>query len=140
MPWNVSKAVKHLQQHHEKQSTGTCARHVREAIEAGGVKLVRHLSAKDYGSSLKAVGFHVVDSGKHYVHRAGDVGIVQPIEGHPHGHMAMFDGKLWISDFVQYHGLYPGKSYRKEKPPYTIYRYPVVWTGPNPGKKAIAFA
>lgn len=131
MRWDVAKAVKHLQQKAKKHSTGHCAQYVREAIEAGGVLLVRHGSAKDYGPSLTAVGFMAVSTGASYHHRAGDVGIVQPIPGHPHGHMAMFDGKHWISDFEQLHGIYPGKGYRKDKPPYAIYRYPVAWTGPD---------
>lgn len=48
--------------------------------------------------------------------------IIQPIPGHPHGHMAMYDGAYWISDFVQYYGFYPGNAYRTAKPPYQIYR------------------
>lgn len=131
MPWNAEKAVAFLRKHAEPHSTGRCAQHVREAIEAGGVVLFRHASAKDYGPSLTAVGFLAIPSGPGYLHRAGDVGIVQPIPGHPHGHMAMFDGRHWISDFVQLHGLYPGHAYRVAKPPYAIYRYPLVWAGPD---------
>jgi len=48
---------------------------------------------------------------------------VSPIPGHPSGHMAMFDGDLWVSDFEQLHGLYPGPGYRKIKPHFKIYRY-----------------
>ncbi|MBP5132993.1 CHAP domain-containing protein, partial [Pseudomonas protegens] len=55
---------------------------------------------------------------------AGDVVIIQPIAGHPHGHMAMFNGTLWVSDFKQLHGFYPGHSYRVHKPAYKIYRHP----------------
>src|SRR5262249_23470326 len=131
MSWDSTKAVKYLQDNAEPHSTGNCAHYVREAIEAGGVTLIRHHSAKDYGPSLLVVGFNLIRSGLGYIHQLGDVGIVQPIPGHPHGHMAMFDGKHWISDFVQWHGIYPGQSYRKEKPAYAIYRYPTVWTGPD---------
>jgi hypothetical protein len=124
MPWDAAKAIKHLRDKAKAHSTGHCAQYVREAVEAGGVILLRHASAKDYGSSLTAVGFRAVSAGAGYHHRAGDVGIVQPITGHPHGHMAMFDGTHWVSDFVQWHGIYPGKSYREAKPAYAIYRYP----------------
>lgn len=58
------------------------------------------------------------------IYIAGDVAIIQPIPGHPHGHMTMYNGSIWISDFKQYNGLYPGPSYRKHKPVFTIYRYP----------------
>lgn len=128
MPWDAAKAIEHLQSHAQPHSTGNCARYVRQAVEAGGVTLVRHLSAKDYGPSLTAVGFQAVATAG-YLHRAGDVGIVQPIPGHPHGHMALFDGTHWISDFVQYHGLYPGAGYRTAKPAYAVYRYPVAAAG-----------
>jgi hypothetical protein len=129
MQWDLDKAVQYLRQHKEPGSTGHCAQYVRQAIEAGGVTLHRHGSAKDYGPSLTAVGFQKISSGAGYLHRAGDVGIVQPIPGHPHGHMAMFDGTHWISDFVQMHGIYPGQSYRDAKPAYQIYRHPATWTG-----------
>ena len=58
------------------------------------------------------------------VYEAGDVVVIQPAMGHLHGHMAMYNGKIWISDFKQQNGLYPGEAYRKEKPVFKIYRYP----------------
>ena len=60
----------------------------------------------------------------------GDVAIIQPIAGHPHGHMAMFNGTQWVSDFKQQHGLYPNTAYRSLKPPFTIYRYQLLWAAP----------
>jgi hypothetical protein len=126
MSWDVRKAIQYLQSHAEPHSTGRCAHHVREAIEAGGVHLIHHVSAKDYGSSLLVVGFQEIPWEVVNMECAGDVGIVEPITGHPHGHMAMFDGTYWISDFVQLHGLYPGKSYRAAMPPFAIYRHPAA--------------
>ncbi|MEO6804162.1 MAG: hypothetical protein ABI197_13065 [Granulicella sp.] len=121
--WDENAAVAALDAAGGTLSQGLCAEYTRKAIEAGGVLLVRHTSAKDYGSSLIAVGFAALatDPG---VYQAGDVGIVQPIAGHPDGHMAMYDGTIWVSDFKQQHGLYPGPGYRVAKPPFTIYRYP----------------
>jgi hypothetical protein len=123
--WDVGAAVKHLKSHARATSHGQCARYTRVAIEAGGVTLVHHVSAKDYGSSLTKVGFKSqgqLASG----YRAGDVAIIQPIKGHGHGHMCMYDGRHWISDFKQMHGLYPGPGYRKQKPAFVVYRYPGV--------------
>jgi hypothetical protein len=125
--WNKSKAIAHLNHHAQPHSHGHCAEYVRKAIEAGGVTLHRHVSAKDYGSSLVHVGFQKIVSdhaSAHYHHRVGDVAVIQPIEGHPHGHMTMFNGTHWISDFEQQHGVYPGHSYRLAKPSYAIYRHP----------------
>lgn len=132
--WDKQKAISVLRANAppDQPSLGLCAHYIRLAIEAGGVKLKHHASAKDYGSSLLAVGFVKVPLG-HYQHQAGDVGIVHPITGHPHGHMAMFDGKIWISDFRQHHGLYPGHKYRKLRKGYDIYRYQVLWDSASPG-------
>jgi hypothetical protein len=124
--WDKSKAINHLNKHAQAHSLGRCAEYVRKAIQSGGVTLNHHISAKDYGSSLSLAGFQMVvrsHATAHYHHRVGDVAIIQPILNHPHGHMAMFDGIHWISDFVQYHGVYPGHSYRAATPPYAIYRY-----------------
>lgn len=134
---DIAKSVAYLDAHAQKNSLGRCAEFVRKAVEAGGVHLRRHTSAKDYGSSLEAVGFETVD-GTSYL--AGDVAIIQPIPGHPHGHMTMFDGKSWISDFKQLHGLYPGASYRTIKPPFKVYRCARVTTPVAAGPTARAYA
>ena len=123
--WDLHAALRHLNAHAHKGSLGRCARYVREAVEAGGVKLVHHVSAKNYGSSLTRVGFKSLGAVKSGF-RAGDVAIIQPIHGHPHGHICMYNGRHWVSDFVQYHGFYPGASYRKHKPSYTVYRHPIT--------------
>ena len=134
--WDVKKAVAHLNSHAENHSLGKCARYVREAVEAGGVTLIHHISAKDYGrggrkdiSSLERVMFKA-QATEPAVFMAGDVAVIQPIPGHPHGHMTMFNGKIWVSDFRQYHGLYPGKSYRDLKPAFTIYRHFTIVSTP----------
>jgi hypothetical protein len=120
---DITAAVRYLDDHASGQSLGRCAEFVRKAVEAGGVTLVRHLSAKDYGSSLEAVGFVALVGQPINGFLAGDVAIIQSMAGHPNGHMTMYDGHIWVSDFRQFHGLYPGPAYRAAKPPYKIYRY-----------------
>jgi len=119
--WNAQAAIAYLRQHAAARSLGRCAEYTRKAIESGGVKLLHHRSAKDYGSSLCVAGFRAVTPAPIHL-RAGDVAIIQPIPHHPHGHMCMYDGAVWISDFRQLHGFYPGPSYRAQKPPYAIWR------------------
>jgi hypothetical protein len=119
MSYDVQNAVQYLDVHAQGHSTGHCAQYVREAIERGGLVLQRHASAKDYGLSLLNDGFVVVEN---HEYKAGDVAIIQPIDGHPHGHMCMFDGEHWVSDFKQ-RTLYPGEKYRALKPSYTVYRH-----------------
>ena len=121
--WNIDEAVAHLDSHAKTHSLGRCAEFVRKAIEAGGVHLIHHISAKDYGTSLTLVGFRALPSTPPFFVK-GDVAIIQPINGHPHGHMTMFNGAVWVSDFKQLHGFYPGPSYRSKKPSVQIYRYP----------------
>lgn len=81
--------------------------------------------AKDYGDALLHRGFQVISFEHSFI--SGDVVIIQGIrkadfpEGeitrdHPYGHMAMFNGQQWVSDFKQNNGYYPGGDYRKAKP------------------------
>jgi len=91
---------------------------VREAIEAAtGRALTRHESAKDYGPSLIAAGFQIVNGAQ-----AGDVAIFPAIPNHPHGHIQVFTGSEWLSDFVQ-RDIYPGPNYRNKQTTCQIYRF-----------------
>ena len=135
--WNINKAIDHLQTFAQPHSTVFCARYVREAIEAGGLTLARHLSAKDYGSSLIAAGFvplqlklpltspvffdFSLSSDSPF--QSGDVAIFEGttlLPGGENGHMQMFDGESWISDFVQPH-FSPDPAFSGVK--VKIYRY-----------------
>jgi hypothetical protein len=118
--WNKDIAVEFLNSHARPHSVSRCAEFVRSAIEAGGLQLVRRRSAKDYGPSLEMCKFTIVAS---TFPVTGDVVVIQPITARGHGHMAMFNGTQWVSDFTQMHGLYPGPAYRKQKPDFSIYRY-----------------
>jgi len=120
MPWDKNAAVTHADSHARRHSTGNCARYVREAIDAGGVVLGHTHYAKNYGPVLAASGFQPI----HGVPQKGDVVVIQPAPGHPAGHMAIFDGANWVSDFRQLHGLYPGPAYRSARPAYIVYRHP----------------
>jgi hypothetical protein len=128
MGWNVDKAVVHAQTNAQSGSVGMCAKYTRQAIEAGGVTLIRHNSAKDYGPSLEAVGFIALNSCP-IAYAKGDVAVIQGFAGHPHGHMQIFDGKQWISDFKQY-DFWPGRSYRKKQPSYIVYRFRDITPAP----------
>ena len=57
-----------------------------------------------------------------YTPKAGDVVVIQPYTGgRTHGHIAMYDGTSWVSDFVQ-NDMWGGPGYRKNQPSKTIYR------------------
>lgn len=120
MAWDKTGAVRYLQSHALPTSIGRCAEYTRRAIEWGGLHLMHTGSARNYGSSLICAGFYEVSTSNP---QRGDVVIIQGMAGHPHGHMAMFDGQIWISDFKQMHGFYPGSAYRGAQPSYRIYRH-----------------
>ena len=82
-------------------------------------------------ASLLAVGFVALPAAEGF-YAGADVAVIQPITGHPHGHMAMFNGTFWLSDFKQLHGLYPGPGYRCQKPPFTVYRHGDLIAAPPP--------
>lgn len=119
---DVDKAVEHLNDNAHAKSIHRCGEYTRQAIEAGGVTLQRHEDAKDYGSSLEAVGFSQVadpSSMSGYTPQRGDVAVFGAPGGSGSGHMQMYNGSQWVSDFRQNHFL-PGSKYSGT--PYTIYR------------------
>lgn len=125
--WDLDAAIAHLQAQSHKDSTGDCGMYVRQAIEAGGIRMNKALNSTEDGSAfgfgpiLRDTGFLTVAPGEKP--QRGDVAIFQPVKGHPNGHIAMFDGKRWISDFRQ-KDVYGGSGYRKGPEPYVLYRRP----------------
>jgi hypothetical protein len=122
--WLADTAVEYVIAHAKPKSLHRCAEFTRRAIEAGGLTLIRTRYAKDYGPSLTRVGFARLDD-LIVDYEPGDVVIINGFKGHEAGHMAMFTGVNWVSDFKQ-KTLYPGHAYRKAQPNYTVYRYLVL--------------
>ena len=108
---------------------GNCASAVREAIEAGGIEVAPTGSAKDYGPNLETAGFQAVQATEDtYVPQKGDVVVFQNCTGHPDGHMQIYNGSHFVSDFTQNDALWPSSSptsaWKTEKPSFTVYRHP----------------
>jgi type VI secretion system secreted protein VgrG len=128
MGLNIDAAAAFLSANAAPKSRGLCARYVRQALEAGGLRLAGHPAmAKDYRTTLLAAGFTVVcDSPSRfangYLPMKGDVSVIQPYPGgSAAGHIAMYDGVQWISDFRQ-RDMWGGPGYRTNKPPIAILR------------------
>ena len=126
MPVDVDKFTAHLRQQAKATGQHACAKRVREALQAGGAKIAQPWpgDAKDWGPSLLSIGFHemAVENLETFNIMKGDVMVMQPYQGgNPAGHMAGYDGRNWISDFLQ-NDFWSGPGYRKEKPSYVIYR------------------
>lgn len=110
MSWNLSAAIKHLVSSASGKSLHQCAKYVRQAIEAGGVSTVgRPVSACKYKTFLPTIGFNAVgqisgkinqDNWSRRNARPGDIAVMDHGE---HGHICMWSGTQWISDFKQNH-------------------------------------
>ena len=93
---------------------------MRKALEAGGLSTVgRPTSACDYDTFLPNKGFYEVDK-NNYTPRKGDIIVLEAVENHPHGHIAMYSGSNWVSDYVQ-RDMWGGSAFRN-KAEYSIFR------------------
>lgn len=124
--WDLDAAIAHLQNAAFEHSKRRCGEYVHKAIDAGGIRLNTAYnptkdSASGYGPILRHAGFLTVAPGEKP--QKGDVVVFQAIEGHKDGHVAMFDGRQWISDFKQ-KSIYAATDYQKVDAPYVIYRRP----------------
>jgi hypothetical protein len=99
---NVAKAADKLNAIAGEGPTGFCAKHVQRALEAGGVSGASHPTyARQYGSYLLSKGFISV-SHERYQPQKGDIVVIQPVSNSAGpGHIAMYDGSQWISDYKQ---------------------------------------
>jgi type VI secretion system Hcp family effector len=127
--YDIDKAIAYLKSHYVgTKSKGICATAVREAVLAGGIDISPHpVPAKDYGPFLKNYGFNSVsddgwDSSEDPV--KGDIAVLQGYneKTKKNGHITMFDGIMWRSDFVQ-NDMWSGPGYRENTPDFTVYRW-----------------
>lgn len=127
--YDVDKATSYLTDNAQPKSQHECARYVRLAIQAGGCPTYIHpASAKDYDSFLPKLGFKLIPLTE-YKPTKGDVIVIKPPQnqsGHEHGHIAMYNGKKWISDFTQ-RDMYGGSIYRKKGTEYYLFRRSSGW-------------
>jgi len=133
--YNIIKAVKYLNAEaypkYVRGKCGKCAKAVRLAVENGGIIIqipeptvypYKYGSAKDYGPSLLRAGFNEIKK-EDYDPKMGDIRVFQPYKGgSPHGHMNMYNGDKWVSDYFET-DFWPGPGYRKLKPKFNIYRW-----------------
>lgn len=120
-----SKAADYATQHayssYVKEKCGHCARAVRLALENAGFDLSSHPRyATNYGPTLIRLGFSEIPL-EGYTPEKGDVRVwrPRPKQDPPAGHIDIYNGKNWVSDYIQ-RGNYPGDSYKQVT--YKIYR------------------
>ena len=97
---DVSKAADYATNNANTKSTGYCARAVANALEHGGFTFQRQSSAYMYHTNgvLSNLGFKQIPKDSP---QKGDIYVEDKTKTHPHGHIAIYDGKNWVSDFIQ---------------------------------------
>ncbi len=122
--FDIAKMVAHANANAEDESQGKCSKYVRLALEAGGGDTSGHpVYAKNWGPTLIKMGFVEV-SKEGYTPKLGDVVVLNPpVDDSKPGHIQIFNGSIWVSDFNQSADIWPGKAYRTAKKSYWIYRY-----------------
>ncbi len=94
-------AAKKASRRAHSRSRGLCAKYVRRALQSAGYKFKPNPSAYQYATrgTLRKAGFtRISNRSKPQV---GDVVVVSRSRRHPHGHISIYDGRNWVSDFRQ---------------------------------------
>ena len=99
------------------------ARAIRLSLEAGGLNTKGYpMLSKDYGPFLSKLGFSLITT-INYFPKAGDMRVFQPYPGGDSpGHVDMFNGSQWVSDFKEAN-FWPSAKYKKYHPGYQIFRW-----------------
>ena len=102
------------------RSSGYCARYVRKALQSAGYEFTPNPSAYQYASrgTLAQAGFTKISNDMQP--QVGDVVVYNRTSRRPHGHIQIFDGNDWVSDFRQnsispYSGNYSYTTWRDSK-------------------------
>lgn len=130
---NVSNFVTFMnQQAKGKTDSGhNCAQAVKNGLNNGfggkqGDSL--HNGPQNYGPGLENLGFMAINNNSSL--KPGDIMIFQPPGGNQYGHIQMWNGNNWVSDYVQpnrpdgYPG--PGSYYKQKNPSNQLYRDPNI--------------
>lgn len=115
--YDVQTVVNYLTLNAESRSKNCCAWYVMRAMHKGGCPIYI-LPAYGYSWLLPQFGFVEVDNNL-YKPKEGDVAVFPAVKGHVWGHIQMWNGKQWVSDFKQ-KGFYAAGGYVNSK--YKIFR------------------
>lgn len=127
--YSNDKAVAMVNANAQTYSRGLCAMYVRAAIEHGGVPTFGFPgNAYEYPDFLKDLDFKQIATHKtkNYKPQKGDIMVFNAKKGHRSGHIAMYNGKLWISDFKQVKGMWVAEAYELD-PDWKVFRREDGW-------------
>lgn len=119
---NKNQLSEWMDAHALSRSSHHCAMYCRLGMEAAGMSTAdrpQSGDAGDYGPFLLRHGAQTVAQNS-YVPQVGDVVVFDKTGQHPNGHIEMYDGHHWVSDFMQ-HGFSPYRD-ASSTPSFTIYR------------------
>lgn len=95
--FDAARAASFLMENAGTTSIGRCAKYVRMSIEAGGISTAgRPVAAQDYVNFLPTIGFNEIKDTE--PHQVGDLCVINHGK---YGHICMWCGSQWISDFKQ---------------------------------------
>ena len=119
----VVKAANIARSRAHQRSTGYCARYVKTALNKAGFPYMSgHAFQLHTNGELRKLNFSEISTGTQgYSAQVGDVVVIDRFLNHKYGHVAIFDGKNWISDFIQ-RGINIYKNLTSDKLLH-IYRY-----------------
>lgn len=85
-----------------RKSVGRCALYVRRALQSAGYEFTPQASAYMYATNgtLAGAGFVKLDNNS-YTPQVGDIAVFNRSSKNPHGHIQIYDGSQWVSDFRQ---------------------------------------
>jgi len=131
--YSNDRTVDYATNHAGKKSKCMCAGYVIKAMWHGGCP-IGLVPAYAYNKILPQMGFEEIST-KNYKPHKGDISVVPSNSKHPFGHIAVYNGKQWVSDFEQRGEILPSKAYRANGK-YQIFRatdgwhWKHVWTTP----------
>lgn len=96
----AQNAATYARQKAKPSATGYCAKFVADALQHSGFIFTRQAHAYQYHTNgiLKNIGFVQISQGSPM---KGDICVTNRSSSHTSGHIAIFDGSNWISDFIQ---------------------------------------
>ena len=112
LPYRYSneKTAAYVTCHSAPKSRSMCAWYVIKSMWHGGCP-IGLIPAYAYAKTLPQMGFEEIPS-KGYVPIKGDISVLPQNNHSSFGHIAIYDGQQWVSDFKQ-KSLYPNSTYRK---------------------------
>ncbi|MGL4574297.1 MAG: hypothetical protein ACRCV9_05855 [Burkholderiaceae bacterium] len=109
---------------YDVETCGNCGLAVRKAINAGGI-LGKFGHGFQFATSLPTAGFQRIPLAG-YKPELGDIAVFGRTSRLPHGHVQIWCGAQWVSDYVQrgigdHGGIYPSKTWLKSE--LTVWRH-----------------